>query len=844
MTRRDSTAVVLLVALTTLAPAKASEPAGAQKSAASPGWKVGYAEADITPKDGTAVMPAGFGNPRVVEGVESPLRAQAVAIEDQSGRRAVLFTADVLGFGRTTVDSVRYRLRERHKLPAESICFSASHTHWGPAINDRTGGAIGDVNVWYLRFLEEKLSTLADQALASLAGAEIQFGSCTARIGMCRRLLDKEGRVHWAVDPKGSYDRHTPILRIVRQQSPRNVVLVGHACHPTSMGAMNQWSPDYPGAMRRKLEAELEDSRAMFVQGCGGDAKVVHRNPKTGAFEFSASPGQSHNAGNTLAEAVLACIRGAGRNRDIDPKAATDAKGAPAPTFVALRPKLKAALVSGSLSLQPGKSADELNRMALGGSLSSGQTWWARKMRAFPDDRKAMRYDVQALQLGDLTLIALEGEVCADWGPFVRGLAATPHAMTVGYANEVSCYIPTARIVKEGGYEGEMAHRVYLLPAPFQPRVEVELTNLVERTIARLSDRGPPITPGPINREDLLEIPAENGRQQRITTAEQWEPRRRSIVAAVEQVTGPVPGPAFRVPLDLKVIGEEDCGKYVRKTIAYNVDPSDRVESFLLIPKGIKHPVPAILALHETNNFGKRSVAGLAEKTPKAMRRAYGHELAERGYVVIAPDYWYYGLYRGKYRVVKGEWYDPHQQGYATATMKGVWNHMRAIDVLETVKEADATRIGAIGHSLGGYNTLFLGLFDPRVKVMVSSAGYNSFVDYAASPYGGGDLSNWGIDKHMRRITTVYGNDPRKVPFDFPELLAALAPRPVFTSAPLRDNYFAHAGVLKCLKAAQPVYKLMGCEDHLQSQFPAAEHDFPDEARRAAYEFLDRHLKP
>lgn len=830
-----STAVVLLALLATSGPAQASGPANAESPGATPGWKVGYAEADITPANGAPVMPAGFGKPRAVTGVESPLRAQALAVEDQSGKRAILFTADVLGFGRTTVDAVRYKLRERHKLPPEAVCFSASHTHWGPAINRRTGGAIGDVSVWYLAFLEDKLLTLADRALASLAAAEIHFGSCNAQIGMCRRSLDKDGRVRWAPDPKGSYDRHTPILRIARRQSPRTILVVGHACHPTSMGEVKEeWSPDYPGAMRRKLEAELEDSRALFVQGCGGDAKVVHRNPKTGAVAFSASPEQSHQAGIALARAVLDCIRGADKN-----KAASDAGAAPTPRFVALQPKLKTALVTGSLSLQPGMSVAELNKLALGGNPRSYQTWWARKMCAFPDDRTALRYDVQALQLGDLTLIALEGEVCADWGPFVRGLAATPYAMVVGYANEVSCYVPTARIVKEGGYEGDLSHKVYLLPAPFQPRMEVELTNLVQRVIAKVSDREPPITPGPINREDLLALPA--GR--RITTAEQWEPRRRSIVAAVEQVTGPVPGPAFHVPLDLKVIKEEDCGKYIRKTIAYNVDPNDRVESYLLIPKGIKRPVPAILALHGTNNFGKGSVVGLVEQTPSAKRRFYGHELAERGYVVLAPDYWYYGLYRGKYRIVKSEWYDPHQQGYASATMKGVWNHMRAIDVLETVKEVDATRIGAIGHSLGGYNTLFLGLFDPRVKVMVSSAGYNSFVDYAASKYGGGDLSNWGIDKHMRRIRTVYGNDPKKVPFDFPELLAALAPRPVFTNAPLRDNYFAHAGVVKCLKAAQPVYKLFGCEDPLPVQSPDAEHDFPDEQRKAAYEFLDRHLK-
>lgn len=308
-----------------------------------------------------------------------------------------------------------------------------------------------------------------------------------------------------------------------------------------------------------------------------------------------------------------------------------------------------------------------------------------------------------------MTLIALEGEVCADWGPFVRSLAQTPYAMTLGYANEVSSYIPMARIIREGGYEGDHAHRIYLVPAPFQPQMEVELTRLVQRAIAQLADRAPPSTPGPIPRHDLLADPSEADPGRRITTPAQWEPRRQAIVSAVQEVTGPVPGAAFRVPLDLTVLEEVRLDHYTRKKIAYNVDPYDRVESYLLVPHNLRGPAPAIVALHGTNQYGKEPVAGLVEDFPpeyraKMMRRTYGHELAERGYVVITPDYWYYG----KYHLQTGS-YDPYQRGYASATMKGVWNHMQAIDVLETLPQVDASRIGAIGHSLGGYNTLFWG---------------------------------------------------------------------------------------------------------------------------------------
>jgi dienelactone hydrolase len=217
--------------------------------------------------------------------------------------------------------------------------------------------------------------------------------------------------------------------------------------------------------------------------------------------------------------------------------------------------------------------------------------------------------------------------------------------------------------------------------------------------------------------------------------------------------------------------------------------------------------------------------------------RQYAHELARRGYVVIVPDYWPMGHYRSKK-------YDPHQNGYATGAIKGVWNHMRAIDVLQTLPEVDAEHIGSIGHSLGGYNTVFLGVLEPRIKAMVTSAGYNSFVDYAASPYGGGDLAKWSLDKHLRRVRTVFSNDHAQVPCDFPEMIAALAPRPLLTIAPKNDEIFVLPGVTRCLDAARPVYELLDARGNLQSRFPDGGHDFPEAEREAAYQFLDKYLRP
>jgi dienelactone hydrolase len=204
--------------------------------------------------------------------------------------------------------------------------------------------------------------------------------------------------------------------------------------------------------------------------------------------------------------------------------------------------------------------------------------------------------------------------------------------------------------------------------------------------------------------------------------------------------------------------------------------------------------------------------------------------LVERGYVTLVPDYPGFGEYVATRKAL-------YEHGYASCTMKGVWNHMRCIDLLQSLPEVDPDRIGCIGHSLGGHNTLFVGVFDPRIRVMVSSCGFNLFAKYMA-----GDLTGWTHDGYMPRIASVYGKDPARMPFDFTEILGALAPRPVFVNAPLDDANFEVSAVRDCIASAKPVYALYGAEDRLVAVYPKAEHDFPDEARSEAYAFIGQVL--
>jgi dienelactone hydrolase len=326
------------------------------------------------------------------------------------------------------------------------------------------------------------------------------------------------------------------------------------------------------------------------------------------------------------------------------------------------------------------------------------------------------------------------------------------------------------------------------------------------------------------DKANLLFYLNEKGKAVPVKSPADWERRRKHVLASMQLVMGPLPADSRKVPLALKVDSEETLPRVVRKKITFAVEKDDRLTAYLLIPRNLKGKAPAVLCLHQTTAIGKSEPAGLGGRP----NLRYALELAERGYVTLAPDYPNFGGYK----------FDSYARGYASATMKGIWNHMRAIDLLVSLPQVDATRIGCIGHSLGGHNAAFVAAFDPRIKATVSSCGFNSFLRYRK-----GHLADWSHKGYMPRIATVYGKDARKMPFDFTEIIGALAPRALFVNAPLKDNDFEVEGVRDCIASARPIYRLLEGEDNLQVVYPDAGHDFPPAIRKQAYAFLDRHLK-
>lgn len=330
------------------------------------------------------------------------------------------------------------------------------------------------------------------------------------------------------------------------------------------------------------------------------------------------------------------------------------------------------------------------------------------------------------------------------------------------------------------------------------------------------------------DRLDLTFVIDDAGRRRAVKTPADWNERRQQIVRGMESAMGPLPRPAPPQPLEVEVLEETVEGDVIRRKVAYHTDrPNQRVTAWLLLPKEAagaeRQSLPAMLCLHQTTQPGKDQPVGLSDRPSLH----YALELTRRGYVTLSPDYPSLGEYE----------YDFDDDDYVSGSMKAIYDNTRAIDLLQSLPEVDPTRIGCIGHSLGGHNGLFTAVFDERLKVIVTCCGFTR-----AARYMNGDLTGWTGPRYMPRVASEYGLSPQKLPFDFTEIIAALAPRDVFVVAPLRDANFDVVGVRETIAAAKPVFALLGAEENLVALYPDAEHDFPAECREAAYELIDEKI--
>jgi len=330
----------------------------------------------------------------------------------------------------------------------------------------------------------------------------------------------------------------------------------------------------------------------------------------------------------------------------------------------------------------------------------------------------------------------------------------------------------------------------------------------------------------------LLVYKTNFGKNKRVKTLAEWKMKRLQILDGMQKAMGLLPDRTKLPALNINILDSIKEEGYTRYAINFTVEQNELLPAYLYVPlpKGIPKKLPAMLVLHETDPLGKKALSGISSSPNKA----YAKELAQRGYVVIAPDYPGFG---------DMEDYNFETDRYQSGTMKAIFNHMRCIDLLQARKDVDPKRTGVLGHSLGGHNALFVAAFDTRIKVIVSSCGWTLFDYYNNGKQNTNTLGPWAQEVYMPFIRDKYNLDASKLPFDFDEIIAALAPRPFFSNSPLNDANFDVNGVKKGIANASSVYRFFNAAQNLQVRYPGSGHDFIPEVRLEAYQFIDKALK-
>jgi pimeloyl-ACP methyl ester carboxylesterase len=766
-------------------------------SLASP-LSVGVFITDATPPVGHPLC-GGWIQP--LETVDDPLLAKGIVLVQGTDRFAIC-ALDWCLLQTGAYELFRRKIATAIDAPESHVTIHTVHQHNAPIADVNAQHLLDAVESAPLHLDLEFIEAVTDRLAESARTAMHQLQSVThaghgkarvARFASNRRVRLHDGRIHARYSasrdpelraaPEGLIDPWLRTVTLFDRTTPL-VRLHYYATHPMSYYGDGRATADTVGLARERLERE-ENVPQIYFTGCAGNVTAGKYN--------DGSP-ESRVA---LTDRVHQAMREAVKDTTIAPVHGIDWKTTP----VRFAPRTEDDWTEGAARRRLGAD-DASDHRRLQAALDLA---WIQHTQRTPDIL------LSRLRLGPITILHLPAESFIEYQLYAQSLRPDDFIAVAAYGESGPGYICCDAALAEGGYEPTMSR----VGPPSEFRYKKAIAELVA---APSPSPDPPFYPDKLR---LLAYRDNDGVEHPVTTPAEWARRKSHVLAAMQQVMGPHPAEADRVPLDLQVLEELRLPGYRRLKVSFAVRTDDRVPAWLLIPHERAEPGPAMLCLHQTVPAGKAEPAGLSDDP----NLHYGHELAERGYVVLAPDYPNFGEYQ----------VDSDQLGYASTTMHGIWNHRRAIDLLAALPEVDPDRIGVMGHSLGGHNALFLAAFEPRVRAIITSCGFNSFFHYQQ-----GDLSGWSHAGYMPRIASRFESDPKQMPFDFTEVLAVIAPRPVFVHAPRRDLNFPLPGVFDCLAAAKPVYHLFNAPDRLTAVHPDVGHEFPSEIRQAAYRWLDQ----
>ncbi|MFA5191361.1 MAG: neutral/alkaline non-lysosomal ceramidase N-terminal domain-containing protein [Verrucomicrobiia bacterium] len=438
-------------------------------------FQAGVAKVKITPP--TPFWMSGYSSrTNQSMGVFQDLWARALALRDPQGHRVVIVTCDLIGLHHCVSDDVFARAKKQFKLNRSDVLLCCSHAHSGPVVGlnlnvmfDFSAEDKQRVLEYSARLTDNLVNVIGD-ALKDLAPARLATGHGSAAFAINRRQRAGD-KVALGVNPTGPVDHDVPVLKVTSPDGKLRTILFGYACHNTTIGGKGDRLPDFykiHGDYAGQAEAELEKlhpgATAMFTILCGADQNP---NPR-GSLDLAVEHGKALAA---EVERVLGA--------DLRP----------------VHPPIRTAFQSIQLDFAAHTRQTFEEELKKAGDPKKPNKFLRRRaemMLAAYDQNHPIRqtpYPVQAIRLGnDLTMIALGGEVVVDYQLRCKREFPNANLMTIGYANDVMCYIPSLRILKEGGYEADFSMIYYGQPGPFAENVEETVIKAIHQVLAKVGE--------------------------------------------------------------------------------------------------------------------------------------------------------------------------------------------------------------------------------------------------------------------------------------------------------------------------------------------------------------------
>jgi hypothetical protein len=426
--------------------------------------KAGLATRDITP--GGPIWLSGYSaRNKPSERADHPLKAQALALEGDGSERVIILSLDNCEVSREFAAPVLEEIARRAAVAAEAIYIVSSHTHSAPCLEHVLVGMFhfegedGKRIAEYSARLRQELVEVAVAAVADLKPAVLAYGKGRARFAMNRRIYGPD-RIDFGENPDGPVDEDVHVLRVTGPAGEPRAILFGYACHGTTITGDDFYvvSGDYMAYAREQIEAAFPGMTAMYLTGCGADANPSPRgrliHARQNGLELA---GAVAGVLNQPLRTVEGPLRRAFRRIDLPLAASPD------------RARLEADAQS--------KDRHVANRARL----------WLSYLNEGKELPRSVSYPMAALRIGDdLTMILFAGEVVADYSLRLKRELAADMPWSIGYAMEVPCYIPTVRILKEGGYEADSSLIYYGIYGPLLGRTEGLILETVRDMVKEL----------------------------------------------------------------------------------------------------------------------------------------------------------------------------------------------------------------------------------------------------------------------------------------------------------------------------------------------------------------------